>query len=383
MEHDLVAAVLDEDGDGPLLRGVGAVNRPYIKFMRPLEVVFKDGKEFIRAQLVKYGLYRHPHGPDGKLPFTRDFWQKVKDNFANNTYGQKVFLDKAHAPNDGSLGELFDMIDTGDGMDGLFDPTQKGLEAVKSRDVNYASVDMVFNYQGNLISVAASEELEPVDLSENVFDTLVMSRALEESQEEVMSGTQVEEAPVATQADGELQAMLDEVKSEQVKLKEQQDLIAQERQEFQAERAQVREELRRQKVHVYLASLEQPLDGKCYTKPVLELASAILLSETVQAGDDAVQLAEKPTADDLHAYYRGAVEILLSAVPRTVPVSSSVQPQEGRPADVEKRNEGWHMAFEQTKLAKREAKDWVELTEEEEAECKEATDRRFGIVEEG
>ncbi len=294
-----------------------------------------------------------------------------------------MFLDKAHAPNDGSLGDLTDLIDTGDGMDGLFDPTQKGLEAVKSRDVNYASVDLVFNYQGNLVSVAASEELEPADLSKDVFDALTTSWALEESQEEVMSGTQVEETPTTAQPDADLKAMLDEVKSEQVKLQEQRDLIAQERQEFQAERAQAREELRRQKVRVYLASLEQPLDGKCYTKPVLELASAILLNETVQAGDDAVQLAEEPTTDDLHAYYRGAVEILLSTIPRTVPVSSNVQPQETRPADNEKRNEGWHMAYEQAKLAKLEAKDWVALTEEEEAECKEATDRRFGIVEEG
>jgi hypothetical protein len=383
IERDLVTAILEEEGEGPLLRGVGAVNRPYIKFMRPLEIVVRDGKEYIRAQLVKYGIYRHPRGPKGKLPFTSEFWQKVQENFSRNIYGQKVFLDKAHEPNKGSLGELEELIDTGDGVDGLFNPTRRGLEAVKERDVNYASIDLEFNYQGNLISVAASEELEEVDLSETVFDALAIARALEESQEEVMSGTQAEETPTTVQADEKLQAMLAEVEAAQAKLQEQQNLIAQEREAFRQERAQTREELRREKVRVFLTSLEQPVDGKCYVKPVIELASAILLNETVQSGDDAVQLAESPSADDLHAYYRGAVEILLSAIPRTVPVKSNVQPRDDRPPSEQKRGEDWQMHFEQAKLAKQEAKDWVALTDSELAELKEITDRRYGIAEEG
>lgn len=177
IEHDLVSVILAEDGDGPVLRGVAFVNRPYIKFMDPLEVVYRNGKEMIKAQLVRFGIYRHPNGPDGKLPFTREFWNRVKDNFLNNVYGQKIFADKRHDPNAGSFGELKELEETVSGVNGYFDPTPAGLQAVKSRDVNYASIDLVFGYKDTLVEAVASEDarLEEVDIAEEAFGVMLFN----------------------------------------------------------------------------------------------------------------------------------------------------------------------------------------------------------------
>jgi hypothetical protein len=400
IENGLVSAILEEGGDGPVLRGVAFVNRPYLKFLRPLEVVVRDGKELVRAQLARYGIYAHPDGPGGKLPFTSEFWSHVTQNWKGNVYGQKVFADKKHQPNEGSLGEMVSLEDTGDGVDGIFDPTEKGLEAVKGKDVNYASIDLVFNYSGNLISLAASETLDDVDLVSEVFVELAAEQAINQQEvgnmadkgketppaegKETPPAINLEElkAELKSELNAEMQVQLDE---EKATLKAAADALEAERGVFLAERTQQREDLRRQRVEVFLTGINQPdAKGMCHDEPIKVLARAILLGDPIKLGDDdgnVIQLTEEATLPLVHSYYREAIEVLLSAIPRVVPTGKRIEPKGMETPDQiaadqakEARAERKHFMV----MAKEQAKGGALLTEEDHAAIEEKLDRLFG-----
>lgn len=392
LEDSLVSVVL-EDGK-PVLKGVAAVNRPYIKFMRPLETVMREGEEWIRAQIVKFGIYAHPLGPDGKLPFTRKFWDRVIENFKNNVYGQKVFFDKAHRPNEGSLGEIEELVVAGDGVDALIRPTRNGLDAVKSRDVNYASIDLSFNHQGNLVEVAASEELQEVDLMDEIFLQFA-------TQEVVMAGENEREKETPEQAPdrdetklSEMEAKLEErlqaIDDKQAAFDKQVELFEKEREAFLKEREAASEGLRKKQVELFLEELSQPKNGRLLDQAVLDTARAALLGEPVGEDEAAVKLSEDPDAVELHAYYRGAIEELLKKVPRVVPAGANVEASDQRKPNTARSHvsEKRELALSDMALAWFSVQDtwdgnfpenWKDVVPEAKlAEFNETLDRRFG-----
>ncbi|MCK5557252.1 MAG: hypothetical protein KAJ01_02670, partial [Candidatus Hydrogenedentes bacterium] len=326
--------------------GVAAVNRPYIKFMRPLEVVVRDGKEMVRAQIVRFGVYKHPSGPDGKLPFTRKFWGKVRNNFSEKSFGQKIFFDPAHQPNKESYGEIVDLEETSDGMDAIIDPTEDGLDAIKKKKFNYASIDLLWNHKNNQVAITASElpELEEVDLALDAVNMLLeeeVSSMKSKNEQETPPEDNATDTTVVTEAPAsngqvavelaEVKALKDELKAESVKLTE-------EREAFAPERAQMREQLRRDQVRVYLSELGQPdTNGGMLDKDVLDVVGSILLGDPVSVEDErSIQLSDEDGVVDVHAYYREAVETLARAIPRVVPSASNidVKSQDKRLEDV-------------------------------------------------
>ena len=403
IEDDLVSAILAEGGDGPVLRGVAFVNRPYIKFMDPLEVVYRNGKEMIKAQLVRFGIYRHPNGPDGKLPFTRKFWSKVRENFKNNIYGQKIFADKRHDPNAGSFGELEEWEETASGVNGYFDPTPAGLQAVKNKDVNYASIDLVFNYKDTLVEAVASEDqvLEEADIPNEVFVRLSSGENLSVASEDAQNKVEVSEMPDKNKSEPGTETAVDlsEIEARLAKLEErEQQLQLTEKQvadklkaiedreaAFELEQSRRRETLRRESVKVFLAEQSQPQDGKCFDKGLLDLVEAILTGDTVTGSDGTeIQLAEDANVAQVHGYYRPAVEELLTKIPRTVPVQSKVDTEDKRPSNKKvELSEARKRAYDIKVLAiQNERGHDYQLTEEDEAQVQESLDRTFGVREE-
>lgn len=374
-------SVVLKEGVGPVLRGVAFVNRPYLKFMRPLEVVMREGKEMIRAQLVRYGFYEYPLDPNGVLMLTQEFWSKIRENFLGNAYGQKIFADRRHDPEGGSMGELVALEDTGDGMDGLFDPTPTGLQAVKNREVNYASVDFVYDHADTRIEVVAGESvMEELDWSQILFLTLAEGQVIGNPNEEVDMGDNHETPPtdeVTLADDPELVQLKEQLKSDRA-------AFLQEQAEFRAERARQREELRRQKVELKLEDLRQPRDGKALDKPVLEMIGQILLGDEVKIGEgDGIKLSDEQTAVNVHGYYREAVMVLADRLPRTVPVGSQVEPANDRPRsgeDAERKRER-KLRRDAMLMAKQDAKGGATLTEAEIAEVDGKLDVMFGVEE--
>jgi len=384
---EIVEAIL-KDGDGPVLRGVAAVNRPYIKFMRPLEIILRDGREWIRAQIVRFGIYKHPQGPKGKLPFTREFWRKVIDNFKSNIYGQKLFLDWAHEANSASLGEIMELEETRSGVDAWIKPTDRGIEAIKRREINYASIDLVFDHESNQVAIAASElsELEEVDIVEDLItllaEQLITSEEVDMSEKENPTAPpeSTDELPAEmVKMQEEITTMKTDVETQQKGIEEQRDLLAQERQAFATEREEQRESLRRQKVAVFLQELEQPNEkGKRLDNAVLEVIGKLLLSDPIPTSDSySIQLGEDAgSAGPRDAYYREGIEHLAVLIPCVVPAATLVEPKDKRPSSEVKMSEARKTQREMILMAKRN--DGVEITDDVEKEIDEQLDRIYG-----
>ena len=383
LTEELENAILAE-GSGPVLRGVAFVNRPYIKFMNPLEIVMREGKEWIKAQIVRFGIYKHPLGPDGKLPFTRKFWRQVIKNFDSNTYGQEILADLGHNPNENSFGKIASLEETSDGVNAWIDPTSGGLAAVKEKLQRYASVDLQWNYQDKLIEATASEwsDLEEADISEEVF--MILAEEIHSSEEANMTeednGQKTTPAPdeVKEQDKGALYTELREgIESDRKTLAQASADLAKDRAEFAQERADAREELRKQSVQVFLKDLGQPDEkGAMLDGDTLETISSILLNDPVSTEDEgSIQLSEDAGIVGVHAYYRGAIEHLARRIPRAVPSAALVEQQDKKPADASKNVER-EEARAAILMAKEES--GVALTDEVLQEIDEKLDRQYG-----
>lgn len=144
-------------GHGPVLAGVALTNRPFLKGLPPVSIVKTEAGEKLRVPFYRYGRFRHPKAPEGKLIFNDAFIDTLMENFRGNVYGQAVLLDKAHKPDEGNLGELERIEIEGDIGVGYFKPTQAGLDAITKRQYLYASMDFYANYEGNQIGMSCSD----------------------------------------------------------------------------------------------------------------------------------------------------------------------------------------------------------------------------------
>jgi len=157
--------------------------------------------------------------------------------------------------------------------------------------------------------------------------------------------------------------------------------------EFDKQQAQRIEKLRRETVKVFLAEQAQPRDGKCLDNGFLSVVEAILMGDDVEGADGVeIKLSDEATVPDVHGYYRQAVEVLLSKVPRTVPVGSEIETKDNRPKDARRTelSEARQRAYEERVLAieTNRGEDY-ELTEEDIRKINDSLDRFFGTVREG
>lgn len=156
--EDRDAIELQLSGHGPVLAGVGLTNRPFLKGLPVASIVEEGEEQRIRVPFYRFGRFNHPKAPEGKLIFDPQFLTALKGNFTGNTYGQKVLLDKAHKPDNGSMGELERIEVEGDIGVGYFKPTPAGLDAVRQKEYLYGSMDFFMNWNSNEISMSCADE---------------------------------------------------------------------------------------------------------------------------------------------------------------------------------------------------------------------------------
>lgn len=116
----------------------------------------------------------------GEFEISRALLEEIVRNFDANTYGQKIFLDVAHKPNDGAAAEILKLKIEGDRLRALVAWTPFGIDAVKNKGFRYLSAEYHENFIDNetgkphgcvlqgagLVTRPCIKRLDPVQLSE-------------------------------------------------------------------------------------------------------------------------------------------------------------------------------------------------------------------------
>lgn len=135
-----------------------------------------NGKSWVT--LTRTGKFSDPRY--GEFEITRTLLEEMVRNFTAGTYGQKVFIDVAHKPQDGAAGEIVELRIEGDRLRALIEWTDYGREAVQKRGFRYMSAEYHENWKDNeagtphgcvllgagLVTRPCIKRLDPVTLSE-------------------------------------------------------------------------------------------------------------------------------------------------------------------------------------------------------------------------
>lgn len=198
--------------------------------------------------------------------------------------------------------------------------------------------------------------------------------------------TPVEQEPVVTaELPEEVKAKLAELDSMKQAVEERQAKLDEQWQEFQRERAQQREELRREKVEVFLKQLETP-DAKGFKldKGVMDILRPVLLNDPIETeGEATIQLSDEPSTGSVHAYYREALLRLSEKIPRTVPTGSQIQAGSStnprtRKDEVNEERAQKRAAMQLARAREHGIENIAQLSEEDKKEIEEKLDLIYG-----
>ncbi len=335
---------LQSEGFGPTMIGVAALNDPHITGMKRLEVIVRDGKEFIKGQVLRLGTFRHPKAPKGRLNIDENLFLYLKSNFKDGVLGRAVFLDPAHEPNKGAFGEVVELEQEGEGLFYYTDPTPLGLQSVKDREYNYSSIWMHFNWKGSEIRMSSAEmveddsfiPIEEVSMPEKKVDppvttppekkgddgVLQMSR--EEFDELLAQAVKDSHADLQTKHDSEIAAIT----------KQTGELVVQ----LHADQAERAEELRLGSVSMFIKSLSQPdSNGYALAAPLVDTIASALRGDVIDEGESnelKLSAESENQAADAHSYYRGVLERVADLCPRTVPTGKFIEARDRQPGTI-------------------------------------------------
>lgn len=124
----------------------------------------------------------------GKFAITRDMLDSMVRNFSERTYGQDIFIDVAHKPENGAAGKVIALAVEGDRLRAKVEWTPMGVEAVRSKGYAYLSAEYHENWrdneQGNphgcvllgagLVTRPCIKRLDPVQLGEAEGDAVTV-----------------------------------------------------------------------------------------------------------------------------------------------------------------------------------------------------------------
>lgn len=85
----------------------------------------------------------------GEFEISRAMLAEMVGNFEKNTYGQEIFFDVSHEPDNGAAAKLLKLTIEGDRLRALVEWTPYGVDAVKKRGFRYLSAEFHENWQDN------------------------------------------------------------------------------------------------------------------------------------------------------------------------------------------------------------------------------------------
>ena len=141
-------------------------------------VSLAEGRDSSWVTVTRTGQFTDPRY--GQFEITRELLEQMVRNFDAAVYGQKVFIDVAHKPQDGAAGEVLKLAVEGDRLRALVKWTEFGRRAVQERGFAYLSAEYHENWKDNekgephgcvllgagLVTRPCIKRLDPVQLSE-------------------------------------------------------------------------------------------------------------------------------------------------------------------------------------------------------------------------
>lgn len=379
LSEDWKVILSGEDGHGVALIGGAAVNDPHITGLNRLEVVWRDGKEMIKGQLLRFGTFLHPRAPDGKLIVNQELYDSIVKNFRDNVIGRVPILDARHEPNDGSLGEFVELEQVDDRLNVYIDPTPLGLQKVKDRIYNYLSAWLNLNYKGSEVAMSFSEECtedksivemaahlvadyeEEIMPEKNDAPETPPEQDLKEGEQDVVQLTRAEyEELTNSNADlakkvGLVEKALEENKELELQLK------------AMREREEAREEeLRLQRVELFVEELKRPdKEGRMIDKGVLELLRAGLRNDSIGEEGTEIKLSADGGTSGVHNYYQKVLREIGRKIPRVVPGGAQIEPDEQETKALEtklaaRRNQLMEVAMSARGMSQEDAEKFVD-----------------------
>lgn len=118
------------------------------RFMCGLDgIKLAEGSPRATVTIIRLGTFSDPRY--GTFEITRDMLLSMVRNFDSKAYGQDIFIDVAHAPNDGAAAKILALKVDGNRLRADVEFTPYGVAAVKERGFVYLSAEFVDNFIDN------------------------------------------------------------------------------------------------------------------------------------------------------------------------------------------------------------------------------------------
>lgn len=117
------------------------------RFLTGHHVLLVEGKKSSVVTLLRVGNFRHAEYGDFEV--THPLLNELVSNFNNDAYGQKIFIDVAHAANGGAAGEILKLFVEGARLRAQVAWTPYGIKAIREKQMIYLSAEYHENYPDN------------------------------------------------------------------------------------------------------------------------------------------------------------------------------------------------------------------------------------------
>ncbi len=149
-----------------------------VRFLSGLSETLGNGGASTWVTITRTGKFTDPRY--GEFEISRTLLSAMVSNFDKRVFGQDVFIDVAHKPNDGAAAKVIQLKIEGDRLRALCEWTTFGLEAIRNRGYRYLSIEYHEHYKDNengtdfgpvmmgaaLVVRPAIKHLDPIQLSE-------------------------------------------------------------------------------------------------------------------------------------------------------------------------------------------------------------------------
>ena len=118
------------------------------RFVSGLNVRLEEsGKPTSWVTITRTGRFSDPRY--GQFEISREMLLAMVENFNKRTYGQDIFIDVAHRPDNGAAAKIVRLTMEGDRLRAQVEWTSYGVEAVKDRGYTYLSAEFTENFIDN------------------------------------------------------------------------------------------------------------------------------------------------------------------------------------------------------------------------------------------
>lgn len=118
-----------------------------VRFLSGLHVHLEEGKTTSWVTVTRTGKFSDPRY--GQFEISKEMLLSMVRNFEARTYGQDIFIDVSHRPDNGAAGKIVKLAVEGDRLRALVEWTPYGVEAIKSKGYQYLSAEFHENWQDN------------------------------------------------------------------------------------------------------------------------------------------------------------------------------------------------------------------------------------------